>query len=120
MHTLKIFQAGFSIKKEGLDYRRTDRPTDGRTIIRDAKLRALIGKGPSYREQNFVDWKKNRKICSEAVTAYKHKWSKKDYRVLNEWEHHVNERVEKRIRLLEAKNINKRRRHVLRAGRHLA
>ena len=36
------------------------------TIIRDAKLRALIGKGPSYREQNFVDWKK---ICSEAVAA---------------------------------------------------
>ena len=92
------------------------------TIIRDAKLRALIGKGPSYREQNFVDWKKNIKICSEAVTAYKHKWSKKervDYRVLNEWEHRVNECVEKRIRLLEAKNINKRRQHVLRAGRHL-
>ena len=92
------------------------------TIIRDAKLRALIGKGPSYREQNFVDWKKNRKICSEAVTAYKHKWSKKervDYRVLNEWEHRVNECVEKRIRLLEAKSINKRRQHVLRAGRHL-
>ena len=86
------------------------------TIIRDAKLLALIGKGPSYREQNFVDWKK---ICSEAVAAYKHKWSKKervDYRVLNEWEHRVNECVEKRIRLLQA---IKRRRHVLRAGRHL-
>ena len=56
----------------------------------------MIGKGPSYREQNFVDWKK---ICSEAVAGYKHKWSKKDYR---EWEHRVNEN---RIRLLEAKNI---------------
>ena len=42
-----------------------------------------------------------------------------DYRVLNEWEHRVNECVEKRIRLLEAKHINKRRQHVLRAGRHL-
>ena len=28
--------------------------TEDLTIIRDAKLRALIGKGPSYREQNFV------------------------------------------------------------------
>ena len=29
--------------------------TEDLTIIRDAKLRALIGKRPSYREQNFVD-----------------------------------------------------------------
>ena len=28
-------------------------------IIRDAQLRSLIEKGPSYREQNYVDWKIN-------------------------------------------------------------
>ena len=29
------------------------------TIIRDAKLRHLIAKGPSYREQNVIDWTVN-------------------------------------------------------------
>ena len=31
-------------------------------IIRDAKLRALIRKGPSYREQNSIDWRVNEDI----------------------------------------------------------
>ena len=92
------------------------------TIIRDAKLRTLISKGPSYREQNCVNWKINREICTQAVAAYKRKWAKRervDYRVLNKWEHTFNECIERRIRLLESKHMNKRRRHILRARRHL-
>ena len=74
------------------------------TIIGDAKLRTLISKGLSYREQNCVNWKINREICTQAAAAYKRKWAKRervDYRVLNEWEHRVNECIERRIRLLE-------------------
>ena len=90
-------------------------------IITDAKLRSLIMKGPSYREQNATDWRVNMEICREAVASYKHKWSRKErvhLRVLNEWEHKVNECIEQRIRLLRRKRIN-RRQHVLKPGKHL-
>ena len=69
-------------------------------IIRDAKLRALVEKGPSFREQNPINWKINEDICKRAVAEYKCKWSKKegvDIRVLNEWEHKVNECIRRRI-----------------------
>ena len=92
------------------------------TIIRDAKLRHLIAKGPSYREQNVIDWTVNAKICKVAVSKYKHKWSKKesvDSRALNEWEHKVHECIDEKIRLLKMKHINKRKKHVLRTEKHL-
>ena len=79
-------------------------------IIRDAKLRALIEKGPSFREQNPINWKINEDIiCRRAVAEYKCKWSKKegvDMRVLNEWEHKVNECIRRRIQLLHENHIN--------------
>ena len=84
-------------------------------MIRDAKLRALIEKGPSYREQNCVDWRTTDKLFGEAVSKYKHKWSRKDkidVRVLNEWECKVNECVKKRIASLRKKHINRRKGHV--------
>ena len=84
-------------------------------IIRDAKLRALIQKGPSYREQNYVDWKMTERLCREAVAKYKHKWSRRekvDVRVLNEWECKVHECVRKRIALLRKKHINRQRVHI--------
>ena len=43
------------------------------TIIRDAKLRSLVRKGPSYREQNSIDWDVNERVCREAVADYKRK-----------------------------------------------
>ena len=39
-------------------------------IIRDAKLRTLIAKGPSYREQNSINWRVNEEICKQTVSAY--------------------------------------------------
>ena len=36
-------------------------------IIRAASLRSLIEKGPSYREQNRINWKINEKTCKDAV-----------------------------------------------------
>ena len=43
------------------------------TIIRNAKVRALVAKGPSYREQNSINWKLNRDIIKKSISAYKHK-----------------------------------------------
>ena len=65
-----------------------------------AKLRGLIEKGPSFREQNCINWSINESLCKEAVAKYKRKWSRKervDIRALNEWECKVNG---KRIRSL--------------------
>ena len=91
------------------------------SIIRDAKLRSLIEKGPSYREQNQVNWSITERLCKEAVAKYKRKWARKekvDIRVLNEWECKVNECVQNRIALLKRKHINRRKSHILRNRRH--
>ena len=72
-------------------------------IIKDAKLRELVNIGPSYREQNNIDWCLNTRICKEAVTKYKVKWSRRlgiDRRVLNEWEKKVHEAIDRRVHLL--------------------
>ena len=34
----------------------------------------LISKGPSFREQNNINWNLNRRICRDAVKKYKDKW----------------------------------------------
>ena len=91
-------------------------------MIKDTKLRALIEKGPSYREQNYVDWRVTEKLCREAVSKYKRKWSRKEnvvLSVLNEWECKVNECVKKRIASLRNKHINRRKGHILKKKRHL-
>ena len=59
--------------------------TTALSIIRDAKVRMLVAKGPSYREQN---WKMNEDICRQDVAAYKRKWSKRGVDI-REWEHKV-------------------------------
>ena len=91
-------------------------------IIKDAKLRELVNKGPSYREQNNIDWCLNARICKEAVTKYKVKWSRRlgiDRRVLNEWEKKVHEAIDRRVQLLRSKHVNKRRKHVLQIKKHI-
>ena len=50
--------------------------TGNLSIIKDSKLRQLIKKGPSYREQNNINWNVNAKICKEAISKYKVKWAK--------------------------------------------
>ena len=81
-------------------------------IVKDAKLRSLIEKGPSSREQNCIYWRIAEKLCKEAVAKYKRKLSRRekvDVRVLNEWECKVNEYIRKRIASLKRKHINKRK-----------
>ena len=92
------------------------------SIIKDAKLRRLIEKGPSYREQNYINWSITERLCREAVAKYKRKWSRRekvDVRVLNEWECKVNECVQKRIASLQRKHINRRKTQILKNSRHL-
>ena len=87
-------------------------------IIKDAKLRELVNKGPSYREQNNIDWNLNARICKEAVTKYKVKWSmmlRIDKRVLNEWEKKVHEAIGRRVQLLMSKHVNKRKKQFVRS-----
>ena len=91
------------------------------TIIRDAKLRSLIQKGPNYREQNYINWEINKKLCRNAIKEYKKKWSSKegvDIRAFSEWEHKVMDGINNKIVSLRSKHINKRKKHVL-GNKHL-
>ena len=44
---------------------------------------------------------------------------KVDIRALNEWECKVNECIEKRIRSLKSRHINRRKKHILKSEKHL-
>jgi len=50
--------------------------TGNLNIIKDRKLRNLIKKGPTYREQNNINWDINLKNCRKAVSRYAKKWAK--------------------------------------------
>ena len=92
------------------------------SIIKDVKLRNLIKKGPTYREQNNIDWRVNVKNCKEAVTKYFRKWAKTmdvDARVLRDWEQTVHECIDEKVRSLKQKHVNKRKKHVLKNILHL-
>ena len=75
-------------------------------IIKDRVLRKLISKGPSFREQNNINWQLNYEICAESVKEYKRKWANKegvDKNLLNEWEGTVLSLLKKRIDKLKGK-----------------
>ena len=82
----------------------------------------MIEKGPSYQEQNCINWKINEKVCKDAVAKCKRKWSLKegvDIQAFNEWENVVNHCIERRIKFLRGKHINRRKQHVLKSRKHL-
>ena len=85
-------------------------------IVGNRKLRKLLSKGPSYREQNNINWDTNQKIIKKAVRAYKVQWAKKekvDSRTLDEWECRIIETVQARIDRLRKKGKNQRKKYVL-------
>ena len=47
------------------------------SIVENRKLRKLLSKGPSYREQNNIKRETNLKILKKAVREYKLKCAKK-------------------------------------------
>ena len=91
-------------------------------IICDSTLRLLIKKGPSCREQNYVNWKVNEnKLRRCAVAEFKRKWSFKervDTKACNEWESKLNQFIKRRIRFLRGE-YNRRKQHVLQSRKHL-
>ena len=81
-------------------------------IIENRKLRKLLTKGPSYREQNNINWETNQKILKKAIRDYKRQCAKKekvDSRVLDEWQCKILETVQARIDKLKTKNKNPRK-----------
>ena len=91
-------------------------------IVRDVELRHLLSKGPTFREQNNINWALNRCICKDAIKKYKDKWSKKpnvDKHVLDEWEQTVYSYTDNRIEYLKKKCIHKRKKQVLKKDKHV-
>ena len=85
------------------------------SIIKDVKLRNLIGKGPAYREQNNIDWRVNLKNCKAAVSRYAKKWARESNlgrRVLRDWEETVYKFIDEKIGSLKQRKINERKKHV--------
>ena len=73
-------------------------------------MRRLLSKGPSYREQNNINWDTNQKIIKKVIRAYKVQWAKKekvDSRTLDEWECRIIETVRARIDRLRKKTMEK-------------
>ena len=64
-------------------------------------------KGPSYREQNSINWEVNVKLCKEAVKKYKERWARKENVDKRDWEHMVNSLIDKRVELLKKKHITR-------------
>ena len=75
-------------------------------IINNGRICKLLVKGPSYREQNNINWNRLEMILLEAVRAYKVRWAKRehfDVRILNEWHNMLNECIGNRIDVLRRK-----------------
>ena len=47
-------------------------------MIESRKLRKLLSKGPSYREQNNINWDTKQKILRKAIRNYKLQWANKE------------------------------------------
>ena len=91
-------------------------------IIEDYRLRELIMKGPSYREQNNINWDLNMRLSRDAIVRFTRKWANElqvDGSVLRDWKNVVIECIRKRISLLKRKLLNKRKKQVLKNPKHI-
>ena len=78
-------------------------------------------KGPIYREQNSINWRKNEELCFKAITEYRVNWARRehvDVRVLADWEHEVRIRVKQRILYFRKKHQMLRKQQVLKGNKH--
>ena len=90
-------------------------------IVKDRQVRKLLIKGPTYREQNNINWKKNEELCIEAVRKYKTKWARTenvDACVLTNWEQEVVGYIKEKIRYLQRKHVRRRKKQVLLDTKH--
>ena len=87
--------------------------TENLGIVENRKLRKLLDNGPSFREQNNINWDTNLKTLKKAIREYKIQWARKekvDSRALDEWECRTLEAVQTRLR---KNKKNPRKRQVL-------
>ena len=78
-------------------------------------------KGPQFREQNNINWNKNKRLCKEAIKKYRDKWCMRemvDKRVLNGWMDEVNCCVMERINRLRQTRACKQKKQILRNSKH--
>ena len=74
--------------------------TGNLNIIQNEQLRKLIGKGPKFREQNPINWSKNRKVIFDALDKYAKRWCNREHAendCLNEWVKEIKNIVNKKI-----------------------
>ena len=91
-------------------------------IVKNKHVRKLLTKGPTYREQNNINWNRNEEICLEAIRKYRVKWAKSeniDVRVLSDWEHEVTRCIKNRIKRCKRKHVRIRRKQVLKTSENL-
>ena len=81
----------------------------------------LENKGPKYREQNNINWRKNEELCFKAITEYRVNWARRehvDIRVLADWEHEVRIHVKQRILYFRKKHQMSRKQQILKDNKH--
>ena len=82
--------------------------TGNLNIIENVKLRNLIKKGPKYREQNIINWSKNKKIILTAVEKFAKQWCKRENAelyALDDWVNAIKQIVNSRIKTLSKRTI---------------
>ncbi len=70
------------------------------SFVKNTKVRNLLLKGPKFREQNYINWDKDREILYNALDAYALNWAKREEEppeVLTEWLDSIKTILEKRI-----------------------
>ena len=83
--------------------------TGNLNIIKNDKLKELVKKGPKYREQNKISWKKAKKHILDGVENYGKAWAKKekvDVSALKEWVNIVKIMVESKIKKYRRTHFN--------------
>ena len=47
--------------------------------LNNRHVRKLLMKGPKYREQNNINWRKNEELCFKAITEYRVNWARREH-----------------------------------------
>ena len=96
--------------------------TGNLSIVRNRHVRQLLRKGPKFREQNNIDWDKNKYLCMKALRKYVDKWASKekvDKRVLGCWIGEVELCIDEKIKYLKGRPVGRRKKQILRNEKHL-
>jgi len=85
-------------------------------IVNNSKLKALLSRGPKYREPKSFSWRQNFKIIMDAVEAHARKWVKKEdaeHDALSEWIKSIRSLVKNKIHSLSKSSFNTKHQAVL-------